>query len=201
MALQIYISIVHICADLKDQGWPTLVSWGDEIKPLWRFPKTAIWAPSTSRMIGFWFSSNRSAYSFAKCSILLFVTIKISVQSIWICDNQFLPSKHGWPLWWLVQTYLPGAALRRQRSHYLNQEWESFPSCMLLARLLISITHSRLAFSGKCVRSWLYEHSLYLTEIALSSHLYLDKLSSSCLCRPCLCCVRNIIDRYSFSSR
>lgn len=189
MALQIYISIVHICADLKDQGWPTL------------FPEAYMEVSQNSNMSALHFSLDRILVLFKQISILLCQVFKLassplkfpSSPSEYAIISCFFPASTVDPLWWLVQTYLPGAALRRQRSHCINQEWESSPSCMLLARLSMSITHSRHAFSSKCVRSWLYEHSLYLTEIALSSHWYLDKLSSSFLCRSRLCCVRNIL--------
>lgn len=200
MALQIYISIEHICADLKDQGWPTLFSWGYEMKPIWRFPKTAIWQPSTSRLAWSDCGSLQTDQHTPLPSVQISSSSPLkfpSSPSEYAIISCFFPASTVDPLWWLVQTYLPGAALRRQRSHCINQEWESSPSCMLhvLARLSMSITHSRHAFSGECVRSWLYEHSLYmyLTEIALSSHWYLDKLSSSFLCRSRLCCVRNIL--------
>lgn len=169
MALQIYISIVHICANLKDQGWPTLFSWGDEMKPIWRFPKTA---PSTSRLAWSDCGSLKKdqhtplpSVQYCSSSLLKFPSSPSEYAII-----GFFPASTVDPFWWLVQTYLPGAALRRQRSQCINQEWESSPSCMLLTRLSMSITHSWHAFSDKCVRSWLYEHSLYLTENALSSH-------------------------------
>lgn len=190
MALQIYISIVHICADLKDQGWPTFFSWG----LYGGFPKQQYERPPLFAWSDFGSLQTDQHTPLPSVQISSSSPLKFpSSPSEYAIISCFFPASTVDPLWWLVQSYLPGAALRRQRSHCINQEWESSPSCMLLARLSMSITHSRHAFSSKCVRSWLYEHSLYLTEIALSSHWYLDKLSSSFLCRSRLCCVRNIL--------